>query len=594
MTDAELRSRVPLPGRQIAAVLASCRWAFVGIGLVSGVINLLMLTSSIFMMQVYDRVLGSQSVPTLVALCLIAVAAYLFQGGLGILRGRLLTLIAERVDAEIGPNVLAAVAELPLRGQNANQEPLQPFRHLEIVRSFLAGAGPAALLDMPWVPVYLLVCFLLHPWLGGLTLLGALVLVLVTLLTELRCRQPTLVALEALSARNAAANAIQRSAEAVRAMGMLPTLAARWEKAHEKYLLAQRRANYAVGGLSATARMLRLILQSALLGMGAYLAIRGQISSGTIIAGSILGSSALAPIDQAIANWKGFAAARQGYQRLKVLQPLDPDRKARFPLPAPARDLVVEGVTIAAPGTSKPIVRRLSLKLQAGQALGIIGPSASGKSTLARSLVGIWPPQVGKVLLDGATLEQWPAAALGPSIGYLPQDVQLFDGTVAENIARFDPAPDPEAVIAAARLAAFHGQVSALEDGYNTRIGLAGAQLSSGQKQRIGLARALYGNPFLVVLDEPNANLDADGEAAVATAIASLRARGRIAIVIAHRPSALAAVDLILAMRNGEAVGMGPKDEVLTKIMPNARQLTPWSAHNANVGTPLGGRRGSL
>jgi PrtD family type I secretion system ABC transporter len=595
VADTKGRGRAPPPPRsQIAVVLASCRGAFIGIALVSGIINVLMLTSSIFMMQVYDRVLGSQSVPTLVALSLIAVAAYLFQGWLDILRGRALALIGERVDGAIGPKVHAAVVDLPLRAPNANQEALQPFRQLEALRSFLAGAGPVALFDMPWMPIYLLVCFLFHSWLGWLTLGGAVVLAFLTLLTEIKSKAPAKAAMEAQSARNAAADAAQRGAEVVRAMGMFPVLAARWDKAHESYLLAQRRANQVAGGLSATAKMFRFILQSALLGVGGYLAIRGQISSGTIIAGSILGSRALAPVDQAIASWKAFVAARQGYQRLKMLLMLYPDRQKPFELPAPSRTLVVESLTVPAPGTSIPIVRRLSLKLEAGQALGIIGPSASGKSTLARAMVGVWAPQAGKVMLDGAALDQWSPEALGPSIGYLPQDVQLFDGSVAENIARFNPEPDAEAVIAAAMAAGFHEHVLRLQDGYNTRVGLAGMQLSSGQKQRLGLARALYGAPFLVVLDEPNSNLDAEGEAAVGAAISTLKARGAIAVVIAHRPSAIAAADLILVMRDGEAVALGPKEEVLAKTVQNARQILArppelvngMVAHGADGGAP--------
>ena len=561
------------PPDPLRTVMASCRAAFIGIGLVSGVVNLLMLTSAIFMMQVYDRVLGSQSVPTLVALSLIAIAAYLFQGWLDILRSRVLALIGERVDGEIGPRVHAAVVDLPLHAQQTNQEPLQPFRQLEALRSFLAGAGPVAFFDMPWMPIYLVVCFLLHPWIGWLTLGGAVVLMLLTLLTEVRSKGPSRTALEALSARNAAADAAQRSAEVVRAMGMLPALAARWEKTHESYLLAQRRANHVVGGLSATAKMFRFTLQSALLGLGGYLAIRGQITAGTIIAGSIIGSRALAPVDQAIASWKSFVGARQGYHRLKMLLALYPDQPKPFALPAPSKTLRVQGLTVAAPGTSKPIVRHLSLGLEAGQALGIIGPSAAGKSTLARALVGVWPPQVGKVMLDGAALDQWAPEALGPSIGYLPQDVQLFDGTVAENIARFAVEADPKAAIAASMAAGLHEQVLALQNGYDTRIGLGGAQLSAGQKQRLGLARALYGSPFLVVLDEPNSNLDAEGEAAVGAAIHGVKARGAIAVVIAHRPSAIAAVDLILVMRKGEGVAFGPKEEVLARTVQNAPQI---------------------
>ncbi|HEX5959463.1 MAG TPA: type I secretion system permease/ATPase [Hyphomicrobiaceae bacterium] len=583
---ADNKAREQASHNPITAVLVACRGAFIGIGLVSGIINLLTLTGSIFMMQVYDRVLASQSVPTLIALSVMAVAAYAFQGWLDILRGRVLMLIGERVDAEIGPKVHTAVIDLPLRGHDSGRDALQPFRQLEAVRSFLTGAGPVALFDMPWMPIYLVICFALHPLIGVVTLSGALALVVLTLLTEIKSKAPGKAALEAQSERNAAAEAAQRGAEVVRAMGMLPALAARWEKAHKAYLLAQRRANHVVGGLSATAKMSRLILQSTLLGLGGYLAVRGEISPGTIIAGSIIGSRALAPVDQAIASWKSFVGARQGYQRLKALLTLFSGEEKPFALPPPRRSLVIENLTVAAPGTSKPIVRRLSFKLEAGQALGIIGPSASGKTTLARTLVGVWPAQGGRVMLDGASLDQWSPEALGPSIGYLPQDTQLFDGSVAENIARFSPDADSAAVIDAAKAAAFHEQVLALPDGYDTRVGPAGGQLSTGQRQRLGLARALYGNPFLVVLDEPNSNLDSEGEAAVGTAIAAVKARGAIALVIAHRPSAIAAVDLIMVMKEGEAVAFGPKEKVLAKTVQNAGQILARQRQRVNGGTP--------
>jgi PrtD family type I secretion system ABC transporter len=561
------------PKALIAVVLSSCHAAFLGIGLVSGVINLLMLTGAIFMMQVYDRVLGSQSIPTLVALSLIAIAAYTFQGWLDIIRMRVLALIGERIEGEVAPKVHAAVVDLPLRVPHGSHEPLHAFRQLDAIRGFVSGPGPVALFDMPWMPLYLGVCFMLHPLLGLLTLVGAGILVVLTLVTELRSKAPARAAMEAQSARNLAADAAQRGAEVVRAMGMLPSLAARWTTSHEDYLTAQRRANYVVGGLSATAKMFRMVLQSSLLGLGAYLAIRGQISTGTIIAASIIGARALAPIDLAIGSWKTFVSARQGYKRLKALLVAYPDTTPPFALPPPSKSLIVDGLTIAAPGKPNALVRRISLKLEAGQALGIIGPSASGKSTLGRALVGIWPPQAGKVALDGASLDRWTPEALGPSIGYLPQDVQLFDGTVAENIARFQASAEPVSVIEAATAAGFHEQVLALPEGYDTRVGSGGAQLSAGQKQRLGLARALFGRPFLVVLDEPNSNLDAEGEAAVSAAISGLRARGAIGVVIAHRPSAISAVDFILAMKGGEAVAFGKRDEVLGKTVQNARQI---------------------
>ena len=567
-----LQSTQP-PRSPIAAVLASARGVFAGVGLLSGVINLLMLTGSLFMMQLYDRVLGSQSIPTLVALALIAIAAYAFQGGIDIVRSRILALAGERIEEEIAPKVNAAIAELPLRMPRGQTEALQPFRDIESVRGFMAGPGPLALFDMPWLPIYFAVLFLMHPAIGLLAVAGALVLIALTYLTEIKSRAPTKAAFEAQSIRNQTADATQRGAEVVRAMGLLPALETRWNAAHARYLVAQRRATFVTGLLSGMSKTFRMILQSAVLGLGGYLAIKAQLSSGSIIAASIISGRALAPIDQALAAWKSFVAARQAYGRLNKLLALFPDQPELFELPSPKALLTVEGLMVGAPGSRTPIVRRAGFNLAAGQALGIIGPSASGKTSLVRALVGVWSPLAGRILLDGAALDQWSAAVLGPSIGYLPQDSQLFEGTLAENIARFDAKADPEAVIAAARLAGFHNHIVDFPAGYNTRVGQGGAHLSAGQRQRVGLARALYGNPFLVVLDEPNANLDAEGEAAVIEAVRSVRARGGIAIIIAHRPSAIAAVDLLLVMKGGDMIAFGPRDEVMSKTLQNAAKI---------------------
>jgi PrtD family type I secretion system ABC transporter len=499
----------------IAVVLASCRSAFIGLALISGLINMLMLTGSLFMMQIYDRVIGSQSIPTLVLLSLITVAAYLFQGGLELIRSRVLGLAAERIDEEVGPKVHAAVADLPLRLPRSASEAMQPFRDLELVRSFIGGPGPAAFFDMPWLPIYLIVLFMLHWACGVLTIMGALILIALTWAAEVKGKHPTRETLETQSMRNQTADATQRNAEVVKAMGLLPALTERWQQTHDTYLAAQRRSSFSAGGLAAAARIVRMVLQSAMLGVAAYLAIKGQISSGSIIAASILGGRALAPIDQAIGSWKGFVAARQGYGRLNSMLALYPDNSALFALPPPTRSLTVDNLVVAAPGSRNPIVKRASFGLNAGQALGIIGPSASGKTTLVRAMVGAWQPVGGKVMLDGSSIDQWPSSALGPSIGYLPQDVQLFDGTIAENISRFSKEPPSKAVTGAAEAAGFHEHVVALADGYNTRIGQGGAHLSAGQRQRLGLARALFNEPFLVILDEPNANLDAEGETAV-------------------------------------------------------------------------------
>lgn len=559
------------PSNALSKVMSSSRGVLLGMALVSGIINVMMLTSPLFMMQVYDRVLGSQSVPTLMLLFALVLLAFLFQGGLESIRVRVLALIGERIDEEIGPKVHAAMAELPLRMSRGSHESLQSFRDLDSIRSFLGGPGPAALYDIPWMPFYFVVLFMLHWSIGAFLLVGAVILVALTIATELRSRGPMRSAIEAQSIRNHFAEATSRNAEVARAMGMMGALGARWQDSHEKFLQSQRRATFVVGGLATVARLLRMVLQSAILALAAYLAIKQEISAGTIIAATVLGGRALAPIDQAIGSWRGFVSARQGFARLTRLLTAVPEAQELFPLPAPKERLAVENLVVAAPGSKSPILKRASFSLDAGQGMGIVGPSAAGKSTLARAIVGVWAPHAGKVTLDGTSIDQWSPEALGPSIGYLPQDVQLFDGTIAENIARFSPDTNPDKVIKAARAAAFHDAVVAMEDGYNTQIGAGGASLSAGQRQRIGLARALYGDPFLVVLDEPNANLDGEGEAAVVEAIKSVRSRGGIAVVVAHRPSALAAVDMVLAIKAGEGIAFGPRDAVMSRLMQQAR-----------------------
>jgi ATP-binding cassette subfamily C protein len=432
----------------------------------------------------------------------------------------------------------------------------------------MTGPGPAAFFDLPWLPVYLALCYLFHPLLGYAALAAALMLIVLTIATDLRSAAPARQAAEAQSRRNRLAENAQRGAEAVEAMGMIGALGARWSEAHAEHLLVQRRASFAVRGLSSLARAARMMVQSSMLGLGAYLAIEGEISTGTIIAVSILASRALAPVDQAIASWRGFVAARQGFGRLRRLLAAASEPRPAFALPPPRQSLAIEALSVGAPGTAKPIIRNVGLRLEAGQTLGIIGASAGGKSTLARALVGVWAPLAGKVTLDGADLRHWPPGQLGPHIGYLPQDVQLFDGSIAKNIARFREPADSGAVIAAAKAAGFHEQILNLPDGYETAIGAGGTELSAGQKQRLGLARALYGEPFLVVLDEPNSNLDAEGELALKAAIAGIGERGGIAVVIAHRTSIIASVTLLAVMRNGEIAAFGPRSEILARLHP--------------------------
>jgi ATP-binding cassette, subfamily C, bacterial len=562
-----------------AAAVPTLGSAVIGIASISGVVNLLALTSPLFMLQVYDRVLASRSVPTLVGIAALAACLFAFQSLLDGLRSRVLMRIGEQFDHQWSSRVHAAVIALPLQARMPS-DGLQPLRDLDNVRGFLAGQGPTAFFDLPWMPLYLGICFLFHVWIGMTALVGAIVLVSLTVVTDALSRVPTRATIQHGLVRNALMEAGRRNAEVVRAMGLGRRLAERWQQANADYLASNRRAGDVASGFGAVSRSLRLMLQSAILGVGAWLVIGQETSPGVMIASSIMMGRALAPVDLAIASWKPFLMARQSWARLKELTAgmLAPDEVT--PLPRPARDLRAEAVTIVPPGERKPTVAAISFAVPAGAALGIIGPSGSGKSTLARALVGVWKPASGKVRIDGATFEQWDREALGCHIGYLPQGVELFDGTIAENIARFDEDASAEAVIAAARAADAHDLILRFERGYETRIGEAGSALSAGQRQRIGLARALYGDPFLIVLDEPNANLDQEGEAAVVSAMASVRERKGIVIVVAHRPSALGVVDLVLAMEGGRAKAFGPRDEVLSRVLrkPSRQPAGPTTA----------------
>jgi ATP-binding cassette subfamily C protein len=552
--------------------LRSCRGAFVGVGLVSSVSNILMLTGPFFMLELYDRVIPSRSVPTLIGLGVLAGAMYAFQGLMEAIRGRVLVRIGEALDEALNRRVFDALVRMPLKAK-AGGDGLQPLRDLDNVRSFLASPGPMALFDFPWIPLYLGLCFLFHVAIGLAAMAGGLILIALTWLTEIQTRGPTKAAMTYLAARNTLAEAGRRNAEVLQAMGMASRFGATWEQVNGRYMASQRRAADVAGGLGAASKVLRLALQSAILGLGGYLAIRQEATAGIIIASSIITSRALAPVELAIANWKGFVAARQSWRRLNDLLGLLPRRTEPMALPAPTVSLAAAGISIVPPGGRALVVQDVGFALKAGDGLGIIGTSASGKSSLVRALVGVWTPARGTVRLDGAALDQWSADALGRHVGYLPQSVELFDGTVAENIARFDPQADPEKVIAAARQAAVHELVLRLPDGYETRLGEGGSSLSTGQRQRIALARALYGDPFLVVLDEPTSNLDHEGEEALTSAIAGVRARGGIAIVVAHRPSALVGVDLVLVMGDGKALAFGPKQEVLARAL--RRPATP-------------------
>ena len=554
---------------ELVSALGRCRTAFVGVAAMSGVVNVLYLTGSFFMLEVYDRVIPSRSVPTLVGLAILALTLYVFQGLIEILRARILARVGAALDEALSRRVYDIVVRAPLKGA-ASGDGLLPLRDLDQLRAFLGGTGPSAFFDLPWMPIYLLICFLFHPLIGVAALVGAAVLAALGLLTDHATRRPTQTATGHGMRRNGLAEASRRNAEVLAAMGMQEGFAARWGSANADYMAAQQRVSDVVGGYAAGSKVFRMALQSGVLALGAYLVINGQASSGVIIASSILVARALAPAELAIGNWRSFVQARQSWSRLAELFARLPAETRLHDLPAPVRALQAEAVCVAPPGAPRLVVRDASFALRAGQGLGVIGASASGKSSLVRALVGVWPALRGKVRLDGAALDQWSAHDLGPHIGYLPQEVELFAGTIAENIARFTPGADPSGTIAAARAAGIHELVLRLPEGYATAIGEGGAGLSAGQRQRIGLARALYADPFLVVLDEPNANLDAEGENALTQAILGVRRRGGICIVVAHRPSALAAVDLVMVMAEGRVETFGPKDEVLKRVLRSA------------------------
>ena len=556
----------------LVAVLSSLRKAFLGVGVTSCVINILALTGSFFMLQVYDRVIPGRSLPTLLGLGIIAATLFIFQGLLELIRSMLLVRVGTAVDERFGERVYRSLVLLPSRMQMPG-DGLQSVRDLDTVRGFLAGQGPTALFDIPWIPFYLGLCFLFHFWIGVTALAGALMLIGLTALTEVRSREPAREAARLAAERITLAEATRRNSEAVLAMGFGNFIGARWADLNHRYLANHVAASTVTGGLATTSKILRMMLQSGVLAVGAFLVIRQEATGGIMIASSILVSRALAPVELAIGQWKGFVAARQSWARLMKLMTLMTSEQREVTLPAPRESLIVENLQVAAPGGRSAILKGISFKVSAGEAVGIIGPSGSGKSTLARATTGLWLPLSGAVRLDQALLAQWDPHELGRHLGYLPQDVSLFDGSIAENIARFDPDARSEAVIAAARAAGVYDMIVQFPDGFDTKVGEHGSVLSGGQRQRVALARALYGDPFLVVLDEPNSNLDADGEAALTSAIAGIRARGGIAVVIAHRPSALAAVDKVLVMGAGQMQAFGPKEEVLSKT--TARPAKP-------------------
>ena len=552
---------------ELRRALGAYRSAFVGAGALSAVLNILTLSGSFFMLLVYDNVLPSRSGATLVGLVVLITVLYAFQGALEVLRARIMVQVGAAADVALSPRVYDLVSRLTLGGRTA-EDGLQPLRDLDQMRAFVSGAGLLAFFDLPWLLLYLGICFAFHVAIGLVALAGAILLIGLTVLNDRMTRDAVRQASATSALRNGMAEANRQNIEVLTALGMRRRMQARWSQVNQDHLKSQQRVSDVGGGLSSVTRVLRLLLQSLVLATGAWLVLQNKATGGVIITSSILTSRALAPIEMALANWRGFISARQSWARLNQLLARAPATEPPTPLPAPFQALVVETVSLAPPGAQRLSVQDVAFALKAGDGLGVVGPSASGKSSLARGIVGVWRPARGKVRLDGAALEQWDDERLGRHIGYLPQDVELMAGSVAENIGRFDPEADPEAVIAAAKAARAHELILRLPEGYETRLGPKGQGLSAGQAQRVALARALFGEPFLIVLDEPDSNLDAEGEKALGEAIAEARARGAIVIVVAHRPSALVSVDQVLLLNQGRQVEIGEKDKVLPKLLP--------------------------
>ncbi len=531
---------------------------------VSGVINILALTGSFYMLQVYDRALTSQSVPTLLALSGLAIGLYMFQGILDVSRSQILVRIGARLDVQLAPLAHKVGIDMPRFGFST-AESLERGRDVDTLRNFLGSQGPIALFDLPFMPLYLLFVYALHPWLGIMTFGGALILTALTVISEVLTQKHTGPMQSAAVARLALSDSHARNADVIRAMGFTDRAVARFEKLNAKHLDLQTKSNDVVGTLGGFSKVLRMLLQSAVLGLGAYLTIKGELTAGSIIAASVASGRALAPIDMAIGQWKNVVAARRSYARLTETLTAMADVPTSVALPTPKSNLKIEKITVAAPSTGTVVLSDVTMQLSAGQAVGVVGPSGGGKSTFARAVTSVWPLLRGAVRLDDADLNQWAPDALGRYVGYLPQDVSLLDATISENISRLDPSPDGRKVLAAAQAAGVHEMIVRLPNGYETELGPSGTALSAGQRQRIALARALYDDPFLVVLDEPNSNLDAEGEAALTQAIFAVRARGGIVIVVAHRPSALAAVDMVAVIQGGKLAAFGPKDEIFAQ-----------------------------
>lgn len=553
-------ARLPLPAWPLVALF--------GVSLVS---NLLMLTGPLFMLQIYDRVLTSRSIPTLVAMTLLVCVLYGFFALIEWVRARMGVRLAGVIDERLSGELFGAMIRLRVGGRNRSD----PVRDFDTMRTFAGGQGPISFFDLPWIPVYLGVVFLFHPLLGWLATGGAAIIAVMLVVDEVVAQRPTQEANAAATRRARQLEDARSNSEVVIAMGMLGAVVERCKAISERFAGAQRRAADWTAFYSSVTKAFRFLLQSAVLAVGAYLTLAGEITAGLMIAASIVSARALAPIEQVVAHWRAFVGARQAWSRLREALAEGRVAPRETTLPAPHDRLEVRNLASGPSRDARPLIGGIAFALEAGEALGVIGPSGSGKTTLARALVGVWPTLVGDIRLDGSELKHFDPEVLGHAIGYLPQSVELFDGTVGENIARFRPDASSEAIIDAARAAQVHELIASLPNGYDTEIGERGAMLSAGQRQRIGLARALFGSPFLLVLDEPNSNLDHEGEQALTTALQAAKARGAVIVVIAHRPSAVAVADKILFMQAGRQGAFGPKDEVLRAVTQSSGVVVP-------------------
>ena len=557
---------------ELMDAMKSGRGLFASVGLFSVFVNLLMLTGPLFMLQVYDRVLGSRSEATLTALFVLVGLLYALMAVLDYARGRVLARVGAEFQTLLDRRVFEAVLRRSVVPMERNK-PATGLQDLESVQRLLSSPALFAVFDIPWVPIFIGAIFIFHPWLGYLALAGGTLIISLTFLNQFLTRKPVNEANAMAAQANNFAESIREEGEVIQGLGMRGAVLNRWRQSRDTALAAQMSSSDKTGTFTTASKSFRLFLQSAMLALGAYLVLQGELTPGAMIAGSILLGRALAPVEQAIGQWPLVIRARQGWTTLAELLEKTPEEAQRTELPKPRAVLEAQQITVVPPGEQAATLRMVSFRIEPGQGMGVIGPSGAGKSTLARAILGIWRPASGKVRLDGASLDNYDSDSLGSYIGYLPQDVALFSGTIAENIARLSDQPDPKLVVEAAKKSGAHEMILKMPDGYDTRITAGSGRLSGGQKQRIGLARAMYGDPVILVLDEPNSNLDSTGSEALNEAIRKMKSEGKSVIIMAHRPAAIAECDLILYVEGGMRKAFGPRDEVLREQLKNYNQV---------------------